>query len=393
MSATITTDTNHKRKRLWPIFLNALRTIISPAIALIIAFSVIQLYSKEDWGIFVPFLLYFHLANIITNWGSKDFLVRDFSHHPGNMRTSWQSFFIARIPILIIAQLVAFALFPLQDAFYLIGCLALSYISNAYVPIINDRRDYGKVIIVESASLLVFLAGLYIIVHPNIQLIILQNYLIYQAIRAGLYTILFASFFQKMKWRINWLYVKKGTPFFFLAITGFLQAKLDLYIFKGFSSKIELANYQIISGFLIFLQGMATIILLPYVRNIYRMKRSSIIRIARILAWLGVPLSILAIGFLYFVLLYIFEINLTLYQIAAIGLITYPSFLYAVHVFYGFSTNNEKRVVIVSLISAITNGMLSFLFLSLELNITGVLLAHGIAQVVALFGFRSLLRK
>lgn len=381
-----------KRKRLWPIFLNGTRTVLTPAIALLIALFVIQSHSKAFWGDFVPFLLYFHFANIITNWGSKDYLMREFSQNPGNTQKAWQSVFLARIPLLILSQLFVLVFFPITESLYLISCLGLAYVSHSFLPIINDQRHYSRVILVELLGFICFVLLLLMQRETRDFLVLLQTYTLYQGVRSVLFILIYRLFLRKIQWRFDLKYLIHGLPFFLLAFTGFLQAKVDLYIFRGFSSKIELADYQIISGFLIFLQGIATILLMPYVRNIYRLKRKVLLRIATFLGWVGIPLTITAIWMLYIILSQVFNIHLDIYQVGCVFLIAYPSFLYAVHVFYGFGASKEKQVLRVSLISALTNGLLSIVFLSLGLNITGVLLAHGIAQVVALVGFRSLLK-
>lgn len=381
-----------KRKRLWSVFLNGARTMITPAITLLIALLVIRLHSKSLWGEFVPYLLYFHIANIITNWGGKDYLLRDFSQNPGNIQNAWQTIFVARVPLLIISQLSVFAFFPFLESIYLLLCIGFTYISTSYLPVVNYLRQYSRVILVEFLSFITLGIILYMQREELELKVLLQTYLIYQIVRVTIYSIYYRSFLKNIKWHIQLKYLKYASPFFLLAITGFLQSKFDLYIFKGFSLKTELADYQIISGFLMFLQGIATILLMPYVRNIYRMKQKSLVRIASYIGWIGIPLTGIAIFILYFILLNVFEIKLNTYQLGCIFLTSYPSFLYVVNVFYGFGKNKEKQVLIVSVISALSNGLLSIVFLSLDLNITGVLLAHGIAQLIALVGFRFLLR-
>ncbi|MFK7784258.1 MAG: hypothetical protein AB8B56_04030, partial [Crocinitomicaceae bacterium] len=103
-------DKNQKLKlsnRLVPVLLNGTKSFLVPAIAIVFSFLVIRFSDKSIWGEFVPFLLFFHLANIITNWGSKDFLQRSFSKTPQRKVGDWQEMFISRLPVLLGVFIVA----------------------------------------------------------------------------------------------------------------------------------------------------------------------------------------------------------------------------------------------------------------------------------------------
>lgn len=386
---------NSKMSRLWPIFLNGLKTFITPAISILFSYLVIQFSSKTIWGEFVPFLLYFHLANIITNWGSKDYLLRSFSSEPGKKKEDWQAFFITRLPVIALSMVICLLFFEVKHALYLAGWLFMAYISNSVIPMINDQRDYARVVIIEIIS---FLALIGICFWPGTMINLNQllvSFLLYQAIRALLFQIRYFSFFRfgnpltiGSKFKLGLLIA--GLPFFLLALAGFAQSKFDLYIFKIFANEVELANYQIISGFLIFSQALATIILMPYVRNIYRMRKRTLIKIARFMTLIGIPVQLLGTAAIYIVLRFLFDIELNLLQVSLCFLIGYPSFAYAVHVFSGFAQKKEKQVLWVSFISALLNGILSWVFLSLEMSITGVLIAHASAQVITMLGYRSI---
>jgi O-antigen/teichoic acid export membrane protein len=387
MDAQRKTDTKSKSNRLIPIFLNGTKSFLIPAIAIIFSFLVIRFSDKSIWGEFVPFLLFFHLANIVTNWGSKDFLLRSFSKTPQKKVQDWQEMFVSRLPILLVAVLVAFLLFRPQEAVYLSGCVLLAYVSNAVLPVVNDDRDYLAVIIIE---LIAFGVPVWFVLSENAlnveQLVIL--FTIYQLGRALLYLFRYASFFRfkRVQFKLSLLLVT--FPFFLLAIAGFLQSKFDLYIFERFASDVELADYQIISGFLVFSQALATMILMPYLRNIYRMKKDALQKIVRFMMIVGLPIQLASTGAIYLVLVWFFDIHSDLIQLALFFAIGYPSFAYAVHVFSSFSQQKEKQVLVVSIISAAVNGLVSLILLSLNMGITGVLIAHALSQLVALVGYR-----
>ena len=135
--------------RMIPVLLNGTKSFLVPAISILFSFLVIRFSDKSIWGDFVPFLLFFHLANTVTNWGSKDFLLRSFSKSPQRKVGDWQDMFVSRLPVLIVAIVTAFMFFPSEEAVYLSSWVLVAYVSNAVLPIVNDRRDYLAVIVIE----------------------------------------------------------------------------------------------------------------------------------------------------------------------------------------------------------------------------------------------------
>lgn len=372
-----------------PIALNGFKTFLIPAIAILFSYIVIQSSSKEVFGEFVPLLLYFHLANIVTNWGSKDFLQRSFSKEPRSRVHDWQSLFVTRLPVLFAVSLVAFFFFPIDQAVYLSASVGAAYVSNGVQPMVNDQRDYSPVILIELVGFFV-LATLCLYFAPINLSQLLIVFTIYQAVRAIGYWARFIPFFRFQSLVFEGKLLIVSLPFFMMAVAGFLQSKFDLYVFESFASKVELADYQIISGFLVFSQGLATIILMPYVRNIYRMNSEALGKMKRLMLIAGLPLQVVSALTIHGTLLWLFDFQSNWMQTALFFLIGYPSFTYAVHVFGAFAQGKEKQVLLVSLISAALNGLMSLILLSLEFGITGVLLAHALAQLVALIGYRRI---
>ena len=373
--------------RMIPVLLNGTKSFLVPAISILFSFLVIRFSDKSIWGDFVPFLLFFHLANTVTNWGSKDFLLRSFSKSPQRKVGDWQDMFVSRLPVLIVAIVTAFMFFPSEEAVYLSSWVLVAYVSNAVLPIVNDRRDYLAVIVIELTA---FVGAItYLLYQSSLSVNhLLIIYTCYQLGRAILYALRYVSFFRFQSPTFNLSLLVVTFPFFLLALSGFLQSKFDLYIFERFANDVELADYQIISGFLVFSQALATMILMPYVRNIYRMKKGALSKIVRFMVLAGIPIQLASVGAICLVLVWFFDIHPNLIQLALFFAIGYPSFAYAVHVFSSFSQQREKDVLMVSIISAAVNGLMSLILLSLNLGMTGVLIAHALAQLVALIGYR-----
>lgn len=385
-------DSNARQKTDWkklirrfsPILLNGVRTLLTPITFIAFSYLVVRYHSKELWGGFVDYLLFFYLASLVSNWGSKDYLSRLFSEKPKELVRSWQAHFIARLPLFAITVLVIPFLFEQNSQGFLVLWLLAGYVSNAFIPIYTYRRDFGKVILVE---LIAFGSLLYLMLRKEQELSVsylVCFYSVYQLVKAVIYSLLYTAFFRFRKISFNWGLLLMSLPFFLMGCAGFLQSKVDLYLFGFFHDDALLGEYQIISGFFIFSQSIATILLLPYLKNIYRMKAVSILSLRRRMIWLGLFLNLFVVAVIYFALKLFFDIELTLLELIAGFFIGWPSYVYAMHIFYLFKNNQERQVLIISLVSLGFNFILSLVLLSLEVAVLGVLIANSVAQIAAL---------
>jgi O-antigen/teichoic acid export membrane protein len=209
-------------------------------------------------------------------------------------------------------------------------------------------------------------------------------YAVHQLVKSVIYRVLYGAFFRFSTFKLNATLLLVSLPFFLMGCAGFLQSKVDLYLFGFFHEAALLGEYQIISGFFIFSQSIATILLLPYLKNIYRMKAVSILSLKNRMIWLGLFLNIIVVAVIFFALKLFFDIELTVFELIAGFFIGWPSYVYAMHIFYLFKNNQERQVLIISVVSLCFNFILSLVLLSLDVAVLGVLIANSIAQIVAL---------
>ena len=372
--------------RFYHIGLNGLRSVLSPILSFALSYIVIHNYSKHLWGEFVKYLLYFFVASMILNWGGKEFLLRQFSLKPSKIVPTWQHFFVARIPIFFLVVLTVPIWFSSQAYAFMALWIASGFVINAFMPVYLYKRDYLKVILVESISFILLAFLLYRQGHDHIINVYEFGwyYAWYLLVKMTLYILIYHPFlkFKKIKFSLQILVI--SLPFLWLSLTGFFQSKVDLYVFAFFHKSALLADYQIISGFLVFSQSIATILLLPYVKNVYRMKNSSLKRLSRLTGIAGIILNAFVLLTILTALQYFYDIQLNFWQILWSYLIGLPSYFYVVTIFYLFKEKKEKKVVLVAILSLLINLTLSIILLYLELEITGVLIANATAQITSL---------
>ena len=88
--------------RFYPIAINGFRSVLSPLISIAFSYIIVTYFSKELWGNFVEYMLFFFLASLSISWGSKNYLLRVFSKNPRNIVTDWQQLFLARLVLCLV---------------------------------------------------------------------------------------------------------------------------------------------------------------------------------------------------------------------------------------------------------------------------------------------------
>ena len=348
-----------------------------------IAFSyiIVTYFSKELWGNFVEYMLFFFLASLSISWGSKNYLLRVFSKNPRNIVTDWQQLFLARLVLCLVFIVSILVLFPFHLSVYLILWLLGLFFYDSFLSIIYYNRDYIISISIEIISFLNLILMLFFF-RKNLDIsILIRSYAFSVVIKAVMSIIFYKRFLKFKAFKFDFSLLKLSLPFFLLAISGFLQSKIDIYAFSIFYTGKLLGEYQIISGFFIFSQSIVTLFLFPYIKNIYRMKKNSIVNLRGIIIRYGFFINLLITISIYYVLMYFFDIKLTTYQLIIGFFIGFPSYVYAIKIFYLFKYNRENKVVFISSLSLIINLILSLMLLNSNFNITGVMLANAIAQI------------
>lgn len=370
--------------RFLPVLLNGLRSILSPLLGILFSYTIVTFFSKELWGDFVDYLLFFLIVSLISNWGSKTFLMRAFSQNPKNIVTDWQALFIARLPICMLCVISVFFFFEFYLALFMIIWVVSAFVYHSFFSIIFYNREYEKMIAIEMLSFLALLFLVYLQRENLSSFVLVQSYAIHVFVKALLAIIFYPLFFNFKSFQFNSKLLWISFPFFLLGISGFLQSKIDIYAYSFYYDGKPLGEYQIISGFFIFSQSMVMLLIFPYVKNIYRMSTKSIDLISKNSAIYGIVLNSIVVVSIYFALL-LFDIKLSTIQVILGFMIGYPCYIYTLDILLLFKTHKEYFVIKTSIICLSINFLMSVLLLHLDYNITGALAGNAAAQIVALY--------
>jgi O-antigen/teichoic acid export membrane protein len=369
---------------------NSIRNVIIPFSGIIVSIIVISNFSVSLWGEFINYQIWIGLIGVIVSFGHNEFLLRKFASVPAGIRAAWQSNVLSRLPILTISVLGFYLIHSHHNFIYLlIIWLIFNYINKSFEPLILYKKLFLPVIFVE---LIILCASAFYLLLAIDQLSIDQIILVYcgaSILRCfGLAIFLYKDSFKHFKiiWDIENL--SQSVPFFSIGLIGMLNSRIDLYIVNIFLSDGEVGTYQVVTSFLVQLQGFAGFILGPFVKNIYRVSHQVNQRLSWKMLALGLVITLVSLPILYFLLERFYHIQ--------IGWHFYLVFIpYIVPIFYSipiiyllYKLGMEKRVTTISGAKLIFNTGL-ILLLIFPYGILGAFLACAVSNVLvsSYYGF------
>jgi hypothetical protein len=187
-------------------------------------------------------------------------------------------------------------------------------------------------------------------------------------------------------------YFGAALPFFVLGLSGLLQSRMDLYVATVLLPSADLGHYQVLIGFLLYLQALANVLLLPFVKSLYRLRAPSVPQLAAHLALIGlaaVPPGVLVLRWLLGVL---YGLELPLMAWVWGGLLAWPVYLYLPLLYWLYRLNRPSVVLGVNLLGIAVSAGLS-LGLMPRVGMTGGLAAAAAAQWVMLGAYLWLARQ
>lgn len=354
---------------------------------MVIPFLVIHWCTKELWGSFVSLLLFSLLALQVINWGNKEYLLRQFSLHPNQIKVDYSRVLFTRLPLVFIFVVVALFYFRVSFGLCLLLWLVGRFLSHSVEPLILFEKKFTLAIRIEFGCFVVFVLALFLLqLQLNLTLLLLL-YSLYQFAKGLLYFLTFSQSFSFKNLKIDWQYYRLTFPFFLLSILGFLASKVDVYLMERLGNTIVTSDYQVINSLLVFTMSLSAFLYAPFTKNIYRNNAAVIKKTQKLTAVAGVVLVPFSLLIIAIVLQYYLSLKLGYAFYIVAFLYVYPSFVYGIKVVDLFRQHREKNVVLILFCGALANGILSALFLYLDFGITGALFGSALAQMLVLILF------
>lgn len=361
-----------------------LNSLASPFTNILFSIIVVKIYGTGDWGSFVYYFLYASLASLVLNWGNKDYLLREISKTPAEIGALWRKSFITRL-ILILPLAVLFLIsFPLGSAVYLIIWVLLLFFSQSFEVFVTFHRKFLLSFALEILSSLVMFASIIFLKDRLGFSALIYSYYLYLTIKAFVYLIYFRGDVSRRSVLPNGKLVeltllKNSFTFFLIGITGMLSSRVDQYTVSYFLPKETLGEYQVLKNFLIYFQSAASFMILPFIKNLYRMKDDSMDKMGMRLIAAGLILIIPMITVLYIIieLVYGFRFSREVYLYSALFIL--PGYYSSVIIYKLFKNSRQSLVVIVSVLGIVISLALNLILIP-KMQASGALVS-GVVSV------------
>jgi len=374
---------------------NSAHQLVLMLLGPLVSYLVIRQAGLAQWGAFVTVLISVQLAGHGLSWGNKEYLLRAFAREPATLAAVWQQSLITRALLLLPLWGVLALFLPVTLWGWLFLWLVGLLIYQSHDVLVVYRKTFTFAALVEAVSAAILVAGVLwwgeAITVRRLTALFALAFLVKGVafgarFRRDTGLLSFSSRGERSQSRsvgINLRYFSFAFPFFLLGFSGLLQSRIDLYVVDYFLSATEVGRYQVFINLLIYLQAAANIILLPFVKAIYRLDYDVIAAIGRRLFALGAVILPPALGFVYLILRFLYEIEFSLPFYLWGFLIVWPLFYYLPIIYALYKANRQNVVIGVNLAGAALNLVLD-LWLLPRLGLIGVVASEAVVTCIIL---------
>jgi O-antigen/teichoic acid export membrane protein len=384
-------------RRLRLVLSNSLNQTILVLFGPLFSFTVIRSSSLEVWGAFVEVLVVVQLGAHITSWGNKEYLLRKFSRNPAGMRSSWQDAFVTRLPLLLGLFLILAIIYPTAYWPFLMLWAVGVFLSQSYNVLVVYRRDFVVAAALELLTLFLLVGVVFYQRHVLDLALLIAVYGVIQGLKGGLYALhyrletQFGQLWAHFRQHFVPHYWRAALPFFLLTFSGLLNSRIDLYAVNFFLSPREVAEYQVFINFMLYMQMAVGIILLPFVKSIYRLTYSTIFKLASRLFLIGLVLIPLAMPVVYLALRIMYGIVLRPTYFLWGILFILPIYYYAPLIYALFKAEKQGLVILINFLGVTISLVLNIILLprmGSEGAILVAALVSWLAMIIYIFSLR-----
>jgi O-antigen/teichoic acid export membrane protein len=370
--------------------------ILSGAVfSVLLSVLVIRSCSKELWGSMVEVLLWFGLASHLLNFGNENLLLREFSLMPKDISANWGKSLQARSLLYLMACIVLFFL-PIEIGLKLLLLIYLSanFLYRSYDVVIRYKLQFPISVFLETIGFL-FIAVFIFFERSDLSLTsLVAVYTGAELLKTAILFVVFKSELKLPSLSINLVYFSLAFPFFILEFTGLLQSKTDLICVTFFLTKEKVAQYQVYINFLLIVQSAAGFILVPFIKNIYRMKSESVAKLSLQFFGFGAIIAFLSLFFVNSFINYFYHFTIPSLTLIIGTFFIMPIFYYTLVIYQLLKLKKQKTVVILNIVGVIISFTLNIIFITQSKDgISGAILAVAITQWIVLFIYAGIQRK
>ena len=376
------------QKRLQLIVSSLFAQFAVPVSNIAVSILVVRWFSASLWGEYVEHLLVVSLVLTVVSWGSKDFLLKRYSKAPQRIAQDLQRSIIGKLVILVLLSVIFWAVpMPGLEKGLLIMWIWTRAAWQVFESLNTYRRLFVQVAVVE--VVLVFGIIFCLIQYPIDINGLLLLFIVVDLLKVVLYAGINRKYIQRWKDMGRWKsFLQDSFPFFLLTLSSLAASRADVYLLSMWEETNTLAQYQIITNFIQYAHLLATAIMIPFLKNIFRLKFDSIQQLEQQFIGLGVILGGLLTAGIYILTTFLYQFEMSYIVITLIYLNIVVFYFYFLRIPAGFSFNKMWSVIFVMSLMGGINLLLGILIIP-TLGMIGGLLSSLSAGILGLLGFRS----
>jgi len=351
------------RRRSKLVLANSINSLLPMLFTPVISLLIIRRSSEVLWGAFVGVLIIVQLGAHIASWGNSTYLLRAFSRAPTHITHDWGTSLFTRLLLVVGLALIALFIYPPSQAGWIILWGMALFLHQSCAVLITYQRDFLFSALVEGAGLIFLLTAVLFMESRLTVDLLIQLFAL--SVLGKAISLLWR--YRRITWggngRFQSQYFALAFPFFLLGFSGMLNSRVDLYAVNFFLTAQDVAEYQVFTSFLLYLQALAGFILLPFVKNIYRLEIGSIYKLAFLMLALGLLVIPSALFVLNLLLRGLYQIELSPLFFLFGGLMTLPVFFNLPIIYALYKKDKQMVVLMVNITAVLINLWLNFLLL------------------------------
>ncbi|GJM32598.1 MAG: hypothetical protein DHS20C18_15990 [Saprospiraceae bacterium] len=374
-------------RRFWAIVQALTSQFAIPITRILLSLTVVRWYSEVYWGTYVQYLLVVQLCATLINLGSRDFLLRNYSRSPDNIKNVLVASMLGRggiavVVVIIIGLLPWGALDRSILVFWLLAQLSWQFFEalNVY------RRLFWQSAVIELLIVLLLIA--LFLTQPLTLTTFLWCMAVAELIKGLIYWLLNRHY---ISWKIVDStqvvdFLKAAFPFLVLVLAGAGASRGELYLLALKMDAAALGKYQVLSSFVQSSHLLASAVLLPFIKNVYRLKAGVLFKIERNFLAFGLLLSPLLALMIYALLHYAYAFELCILIYCLTGTLIFLYFFQVIRIQMLFRQNQVQRVSLILIMMGAIK-ILGGWWLIPKLGISGALIAAVLAYIAGNVAF------
>lgn len=376
------TENRSWKRRTTATLMFALR-LFAPAVSgFMISLLVVQLFSKELWGSVANISLWVFLLSGIASWGSKDFLLRQFSREPSAITRVFTASLITRALMLPVLAALLFILTEADVTIWILcsAWLAARFIFTSFEPLVIFHKKFGLMAALEITGALVVAAIILLRGRPSEVADIIMFLLLADLLKAMLLCVIFSkSIMFRSTPLISSNHIIGALPFFLIGIAGLLHSRLEQIIVNMCLADGEKALCQVYMSLLLAAMTIPALLITPLTKNLYRSKVEIFRKIRSWLLRIGAAAAPLSGILIWIIVRFLYGFD-TGYPILAAGILfCIPSYFYIPAMYESYKQGRQTRILI-RVILCFATGCISGFFIIPIWQTTGAIFNAAFTQ-------------